>query len=64
MFTHWQAFKGINRISRKKKQFVTVQSLNEWEQALSSREENELIAILNKIEEKHSLKDLNKILFK
>jgi hypothetical protein len=64
MFTHWQAFKGINRISRKKPQFVIVQSLNEWEQALSSCEENELTAILKKIEDKYSLKDLHKILFK
>ena len=64
MFTHWQAFKGINRISKKNQQFVTVQSLNEWEQVLSSREENELTAILEKIEEKYSLKDLTKILYK
>ena len=64
LFTHWQAFKGINRISRKKHRFVISQSLDEWEQALSSREENNLDALLKKIEHEFSLKDLHKILFK
>jgi len=64
LFTHWQAFKGINRISRKKHRFAISQSLDEWEQALSSREENNLNAILEKIEHEFSLKDLHKILFK
>ena len=64
MFTHWQAFKGINRISRKKHRFVTSKPFDEWEQALTSQEENNLYATLKKIEENFSLKDLNKILFK
>jgi hypothetical protein len=64
MFTHWQAFKGINKVSRKKHQFVSSQALDEWEQALSSPEEKNLNAVLEKIEDKYSLKDLNKILFK
>jgi hypothetical protein len=64
MVTHWQAFKGINRIPRKKHRFVTSQSLDEWERALSSREEDNLNATLKKIEEKFSLKDLQKILYK
>ncbi len=64
MFTHWQAFKGINKVSRKKHLFVTSQALGEWEQALLSPEEKNLDAVLEKIEEEYTLKDLNKILFK
>jgi len=64
MFTHWQAFKGINKVARKKHQFVTSQALDEWEQVLLSPEEKNLDAALEKIEEEYTLKDLNKILFK
>lgn len=64
MYTHWQAFKGINRISRKKHLFVTSQVLDEWEKALMSLEGKNLVAILEKIEDMYALKDLSKILFK
>jgi hypothetical protein len=64
MFTHWQAFRGINRVSRKKHLFLTSQSLDEWEQALSSPGEKNLEPLLEKIEDEYSLKDLKKILFK
>ncbi|MGB6865615.1 MAG: hypothetical protein WBE11_07965 [Candidatus Aminicenantaceae bacterium] len=64
MVTHWQAFKGINKVARKKHQFVTSQALDEWEQALLSPEGKNLEAALEKIEEEYTLKDLNKILFK
>lgn len=64
MVTHWQAFKGINKVLRKKHLFVTSQALDEWEQALLSPEGKNLEAALEKIEEEYTLKDLNKILFK
>jgi hypothetical protein len=64
MFTHWQAFKGINTISRKEHLFVTSQELDEWENALLSQEEKSFTTILKKIEGTYTLKDLNKILFK
>ena len=64
MITHWQAFKGINTVSRKGHLFVTSQTLDEWEQALLSPEGKNLDAVLGKIEEEYTLKDLNKILFK
>ncbi len=64
MVTHWQAFKGINKVSRKKHLFVTSQSLDEWEQVLLSPEKKNLDDVLEKIEEEYTLKDLNKILFK
>jgi hypothetical protein len=64
MFTHWQAFRGINRVSRKKHLFRTSQSLDEWEQALSSPGEKNLEPLLEKIEDEYSLKDLKNILFK
>lgn len=64
MFTHWQALKGINKISRKSQLFITSQTLNEWEQALLSQKRKNLTAILDKIEEEYNLKDMNKILYK
>ncbi len=64
MFTHWQALKGINKISRKSQLFITSQTLNEWEQALLSQNRKNLTAILDKIEEEYNLKDMNKILYK
>jgi hypothetical protein len=64
MFTHWQAFKGINKVSRKKHLFVSCQSLDEWEQALLSPDGKNLNDILEKIEVKYTLKDLRKILSK
>jgi hypothetical protein len=64
MYTHWQAFKGINRVSRKEHIFVTSQALDEWERALLSPEEENLNALLEKIEEEFTLRDLKKILFK
>jgi hypothetical protein len=64
MYTHWQAFKGINRVARKKHRFTTSQSLDEWEQALSSLDEKNFVAVLEKIELEYSLKDLSKILLK
>jgi hypothetical protein len=64
MFTHWQALKGINKISRKSQLFITSQTLNEWEQALLSQKRKNLTAILDKIEEEYTLKDMNKILYK
>lgn len=64
MFTHWQALKGINKISRKSQLFMTSRTLNEWEQALLSQKRKNLTAILDKIEEEYTLKDMNKILYK
>jgi hypothetical protein len=64
MFTHWQALKGINKISRKNRLFMTSRTLNEWEQALLSQERKNLTAILDKIEEEYNLKDMKKILYK
>jgi hypothetical protein len=64
MFTHWQALKGINKISRKSRLFMTSRTLNEWEQALLSQERKNLTAILDKIEEEYNLKDMKKILYK
>ncbi len=64
MFTHWQALKGINKISRKSQLFMTSRTLNEWEQALLSQKRKNLTAILDKIEEEYNLKDMNKILYK
>lgn len=64
LFTHWQAFKGINKVLHKKHLFVTSETLGEWERALQSSEENSLDAALKKFEDKYALKGLNKILFK
>ena len=64
MYTHWQAFRGINKVLRKKHRFVTSQALDQWELALLSPEQKNLEALLDKVEAEYALKDLKKILFK
>jgi hypothetical protein len=64
MYTHWQAFKGINAIGRKNHLFKTSQILADWEGALLSRDEKYVAPILEKIEDTYHLKDLDKILLR
>jgi hypothetical protein len=36
MITHWQAFKGINRLLKKEHEFISSSFFKEWEQTLES----------------------------
>ena len=64
MITHWQAFRGINRLAKKDHVFTPVSSLKEWEQALKQADSEELARILDKIGRDYKLEHLHKILWK
>ena len=64
MITHWQAFRGINRLAKKDYVFTPIPFLKEWEQALKKTDGDELTRILDKISEDYNLEHLQKILWK
>jgi len=64
MITHWQALRGINRLSRKDHVLISAPSFLEWELALDSDQATDFLPILTKIEKEYNLEDLNKILYK
>jgi len=64
MIIQWQALRGINKLLKKDRLFITDQSLKEWETALHNQEESTFLPLLEKIGKKHSVQDLNKILWK
>jgi len=64
MIIQWQALRGINKLLKKDRMFIADQSLKEWETALHNQEESTFLPLLEKIGKKHSVQDLNKILWK
>jgi hypothetical protein len=64
MITHWQALRGINRLSRKKHRFISALPFNVWEKAVNAKRETEFPAILAQIEKEYHLEDLRKVLYK
>lgn len=64
MITHWQAFRGINRLAKKDHVFAPIPSLKEWEQALKKTNPDEFTRILDKISADFQLEHLHKILWK
>lgn len=64
MITHWQAFRGINRLGKKTLSFTSSVSLKEWEQALAKKNLTAFPAALKKIEQEFGLNDIQKILYK
>ncbi len=60
----WRALKGINKLLKKDQLFIPDLSLKEWETALQNQEESTFLPILEKIEKKHNVQNLNKILWK
>jgi hypothetical protein len=62
--THWQALRGINKLSRKEHRFIPALSFKEWESILDSEQSPDFLPLLNKIEKEYELEDLNKILYK
>jgi len=63
MVTHWQASKGINRLRKKKYQFIPASVLRKWEEELESKKEENYSLILEKIEKEYNLKKISKILW-
>ena len=64
MIIQWQALRGINKLLKKDYLFIPDQSLKEWETALHNQEESTFLPLLEKIGKKHSVQNLNKILWK
>lgn len=64
MITHWQSFRGIQRIGKKEQNFVPAEVLSEWESSLSSAQESEYPLIIEKIEQTYNLQNLKKVLYK
>ena len=64
MITHWQALKGINRLLKKEHEFIPSLLLEEWEQAIESKKEEDLPEILEKIKKEYNLDNIHKILWK
>ncbi len=60
----WQALRGINKLLKKDQLFIPDLSLKEWETALQNQEESTFLPLLEKIEKKHNVQNLNKILWK
>lgn len=64
MITHWQAFKGINRLLKKEHEFISSSFFKDWEQTLESNKEESFGQILEKIEKEYNVQDIRKILWK
>ncbi len=64
VITHWQAFRGINRLSKKDYTFTSSPVLKEWEEAIQTKRETDYSGILKKIAEEHHLDYIQKILWK
>ncbi len=64
IITHWRALRGINRLARKKIEFVRAPTFSEWEKAVGRGAETRYGEILDKLEKEFRLSGLNKILWK
>ena len=64
MITHWQAYRGIHRLSKQKPQFLTSPLLAEWQQVLENEDEKKYLELIKKIEKEYSLENIQKILYK
>ncbi len=64
MVTHWQAFRGVNRLLKKDYDFKSSPSLREWEEAIESRREEDFPRLLERIANEHDLRNVQKILWK
>lgn len=64
MITHWRALRGINRLARKKTEFVRAPTFSEWEEAVGRSAETRYSEILQKLESEFHLSGLSKILWK
>jgi len=64
MITHWQALRGANRLLKKKCQFIPSSLLKDWEEALKSKNEKNLLSILEKMASEYQLPSIRKLLWK
>lgn len=64
MLTHWQAFRGISRLLKKKYEFIPSSLFSEWEDMIESKKESDFLRILDKIEKEYNMPNIHKILWK
>ncbi len=64
LITHWQALRGINRMLRKRQEFIAAPLFARWEKAVDLKEEKDFPQILKEIEREYHLQSLHKILWK
>lgn len=64
MYTHWQAFRGINKLLKMNHQFLPQPLLKDWEVAARAREVQNFPDILRTLEGAYGLKSIHKILWK
>jgi len=64
MVTHWQALRGINKLSRKRHLLIPERNVEEWERALESKREEDFNPILENMGKKFGIGDLHKILYR
>lgn len=64
MITHWQALRGIIRLTRKETVFIPTPVLENWERAIQNNNEEEMTRALEKMEDEFGLENLPKILRK
>jgi hypothetical protein len=63
IITHWQSFRGVRAILKKRHEFEADPLLAEWEEAVKARAVDRYPDILARIEEGHTLQGLRKILW-
>jgi hypothetical protein len=64
VITHWQALRGINRLSKKECNFTPSSLLDQWEEALESKDEQNFLRTLKEIEKEFRLVNIHKVLWK
>ena len=63
IITHWQSFRGVRAILKKRHEFQADPLLAEWEEAVKTRAEDRYADILARIETTHGLQGVPKILW-
>lgn len=64
LITHWRALRGINRLSKKEYNFTPSSLLDQWEEALESKDEQNFLRTLKEIEKEFRLVNIHKVLWK
>ena len=63
MITHWQAFRGIQKLGKKEQTFAASAVLLEWETCLTSGQETDYPQVIEKIEQTYDLQNVKKVLY-
>ena len=64
MITHWQSFRGIRALLKKKHTYTVDPLLSEWERAVAENREADYPEIIRRLEETHGLQGMTKVLWK